>query len=198
MGNELIVHYEDQLAIHKICDTIVGLFPQPLDRPIVVVCIGTDRSTGDALGPLTGSFLQENGLNLFHVFGTLDEPVHAMNLKNILNYIEKNYSNPFIIGIDACLGRITSIGEIKVNAGPVKPGAGVHKKLPEVGHASITGIVNIAGHMEFVVLQNTRLSLVMKMAKQISTGILEADRICFQKSILQRIGFNMAHKRSAK
>ncbi|MFS0646532.1 spore protease YyaC [Siminovitchia sp. 179-K 8D1 HS] len=198
MGNELIVHFEDQMAIHKISDTIVGLFPQSVDRPIVVVCIGTDRSTGDALGPLTGSLLQEKGLNLFHVFGTLDEPVHAMNLENILNDIEANYSYPFIIGIDACLGRMTSIGDIKVNAGPVKPGAGVHKKLPEVGHASITGIVNIAGHMEFVVLQNTRLSLVMKMAKQISAGILEADRICFQRSMFQRIGFNMDNKRSAK
>lgn len=198
MGNELIVHFEDQMAIHKISDTIVGLFPQSVDRPIVVVCIGTDRSTGDALGPLTGSLLQEKGLNLFHVFGTLDEPVHAMNLENILNDIEANYSYPFIIGIDACLGRMTSIGDIKVNAGPVKPGAGVHKKLPEVGHASITGIVNIAGHMEFVVLQNTRLSLVMKMAKQISAGILEADRICFQRSMFQRIGFKIVNKRSAK
>ncbi|MBM7716815.1 spore protease YyaC [Siminovitchia sp. FSL H7-0308] len=198
MGNELIVHYEDPMASHKICETILGLFPRSVDRPIVVVCIGTDRSTGDSLGPLIGSFLQENGLNVFHVFGTLDDPVHAMNLENILKYIKAHYRNPFMIGIDACLGRIASIGDIKVNAGPVKPGAGVHKKLPEVGHASITGIVNVAGHMEFVVLQNTRLSLVMKLAKQISAGILEADRICFQKSMFQRMRFHMTDKRSAK
>jgi putative sporulation protein YyaC len=193
---ELIVHYEDPMAIPKMAENLLGFFPSYIDRPIVIVCIGTDRSTGDALGPLTGSFLQEAGLKLFHVFGTLEEPVHAMNLDKVLHSIETTFHHPFIIGIDACLGRLASIGEIKVHSGPVKPGAGVHKKLPEVGHASITGIVNIAGHMEFVVLQNTRLNLVMKLAKQISGALIEADRICAKKQMLRRIGINM--KRPAK
>jgi hypothetical protein len=33
------------------------------------------------------------------------------------------------------------------------------------------GIVNVGGFMEYMILQNTRLSLVMKMAEIISAGI---------------------------
>ena len=45
-----------------------------------------------------------------------------------------------------------------------------------MGDIHITGIVNVSGYMEFFVLQNTRLNLVMKMAKKIAAGIIEADR----------------------
>ena len=53
----------------------------PTYQPIVVICVGTDRSTGDSLGPLVGSHLNRTTtLRNLHLFGTLDEPVHAMNL----------------------------------------------------------------------------------------------------------------------
>ena len=79
--------------------------------------------------------------------------------------------NPRIIAVDACLGHLHSVGSIQVGMGPLKPGAGVNKKLPEVGEVHITGIVNVAGFMEYFVLQNTRLSIVMKMADIISRSI---------------------------
>lgn len=31
----------------------------PPTQPIIWVCIGTDRSTGDSYGPLIGTFLQQ-------------------------------------------------------------------------------------------------------------------------------------------
>lgn len=45
---------------------------------VTFLCIGTDRSTGDALGPLTGSKLVEHGFR--HVIGTLPSPCDADNL----------------------------------------------------------------------------------------------------------------------
>jgi len=69
------------------------------------------------------------------------------------------------------LGNLHSVGSIQVGMGPLKPGAGVNKNLPEVGEVHITGIVNVAGFMEYFVLQNTRLSIVMKMADIISRSI---------------------------
>lgn len=195
---DTIVHFEDQTAVHKISDALLDLLPSHKHQPVVIICIGTDRSTGDSLGPLIGSFLHEAGMNLFHVYGTLENPVHAMNLRDILDYVKKNYKKPFVIGIDACLGRLASIGEIKVGTGPIKPGAGVNKKLPEVGDAFITGIVNMAGHMEFVVLQNTRLNLVMKLAKKISAALIETDKIYDKKRTFQPIGINFAKRKSVK
>ncbi|RST70973.1 spore protease YyaC [Siminovitchia acidinfaciens] len=195
---DTIVHFEDDTAGYKISDALLDLLTYHKHQPVVIICIGTDRSTGDSLGPLVGSFLQEAGMKYFHVYGTLENPVHAMNLNEILQYVKKTYKKPFIIGIDACLGRLASIGEIKVGTGPLKPGAGVNKKLPEVGDVFITGIVNIAGHMEFVVLQNTRLNLVMKLAKKIAAAIIETDKIYDKKRTLQSIGFNFPKRKSAR
>jgi putative sporulation protein YyaC len=106
-----------------------------------------------------------------HIVGTLEDPVHAKNLENKIETVYTSYNNPFIVAIDACLGSSSRIGFIKVATGPLKPGAGVHKKLPHVGDLHITGIVNTCGYMEYLVLQNTRLSLVMKMADTISKAI---------------------------
>ncbi|MDT8903337.1 spore protease YyaC [Anaeroselena agilis] len=139
-------------------------------RPVVILCIGTDRSTGDALGPLTGSRLRT--LYTYpHIFGTLDDPVHATNLADSLQSISKVFSNPYIVAVDACLGRLESVGCVTVGRGPLRPGAAVNKDLPPVGDICITGIVNVGGFMEHLVLQSTRLNLVMKMADAIAFGL---------------------------
>ncbi len=139
-------------------------------RQIVVLCIGTDRSTGDCLGPLTGTKLKT--LNLFpHIYGTLDEPVHATNLEAQLKIINTAFAQPYIIAVDACLGKLENVGCVTIGHGSVKPGAAVNKDLPAVGNAYITGIVNVGGFMEHLVLQSTRLNLVMKMADTIAHGL---------------------------
>lgn len=136
----------------------------------VVFCIGTDRSTGDCLGPLVGHKLKDMNMANVYIFGSLDEPVHAKNLNIYLSKL-KEFKNPYIIAIDACLGKMERVGFINIKEGPLFPGAGVNKNLPSVGNISITGIVNVSGFMEIMILQNTRLSLVMNMANIISNGI---------------------------
>ena len=121
-------------------------------REIIVLCIGTDRSTGDSLGPLTGSKLKT--INLFpHIYGTLDDPVHATNLDTMLKFINATFTQPFVIAVDACLGKLENVGCVTVGRGSVKPGAAVNKDLPAVGNAYITGIVNVGGFMEHLVLR---------------------------------------------
>lgn len=137
---------------------------------IVLLCIGTDRSTGDALGPLTGAKLQSLHKSC-PVFGTLEDPVHATNLLVKLDMIHQQLPQSFIIAIDACLGKMEHVGSVTIGRGSLKPGAAVNKALPAVGDAYITGIVNVGGFMEHLVLQSTRLSLVMKMADIIAYGV---------------------------
>lgn len=176
--NELPIRiaHDEQLAALKIADSLSKQLPSvSVTQPIIFICIGTDRSTGDSLGPLIGTLLSEKNISPFHVYGTLDEPIHALNLDGKLKEIQEKHKNPYIIGIDACLGRMKSVGIIQIGDGPVKPGSGVKKELPPVGNIHITGIVNISGFMEFLVLQNTRLSLVLNMAKIISKGIYHAS-----------------------
>ena len=44
-------------------------------RELVFLCIGSDRITGDSLGPLIGYQLSPYCSRVFHVYGTLDDPV---------------------------------------------------------------------------------------------------------------------------
>lgn len=140
-------------------------------EPIIVMCIGTDRSIGDALGPLIGTELSQSGPRRYEVMGTLDDPVHASNLAQKLKWVMTNYQSPLIFAVDACLGRSESVGMVSVGRGSLKPGAGVNKTLPAVGQVYVTGVVNVGGYMEYFVLQNTRLSLVMRMARVAARGI---------------------------
>lgn len=146
----------------------------PQDRRIVIVCVGTDRSTGDSLGPLVGTALAREYSTSFDLYGTLEEPVHAMNLGDTLLKISRSSRQPFVIAVDACLGQVSSVGCIQVGSGPVRPGAGVNKELPPVGDIHMTGIVNVGGFMEYFVLQNTRLNLVVKMSEIIAQSLLSA------------------------
>jgi len=140
---------------------------------VILLCVGTDRSIGDALGPLIGSQLSESGPHPFEIVGTLDRPVHAANLSETVRRIEATYRQPLVVAVDACLGRAESIGVLTVGRGSLSPGAGVNKNLPKVGQIYMTGVVNVGGFMEYFVLQNTRLNLVMRMAKIAAAGIAQ-------------------------
>ncbi|MFC5406717.1 spore protease YyaC [Cohnella soli] len=171
----LKIPFNDPSVLHRLSQSLeYYLESLPQDRSIVIVCVGTDRSTGDSLGPLVGTALAREYSGLFELYGTLEEPVHAMNLADTLLKITRTSRQPFIIAVDACLGQVSSVGCIQVGDGPVRPGAGVNKELPPVGDIHMTGIVNVGGFMEYFVLQNTRLNLVVKMSEIIAKSIYSA------------------------
>lgn len=167
--------------VHRL---LFHLHQAPSLHNVVIICVGTDRSTGDCLGPLVGTNLARYKSPLFHLYGTLDEPVHAMNLQETIRTIYNRHENPYVIGIDACLGQTSSVGCIQVADGPLKPGAGVNKELPPVGDIHLTGIVNVGGFMEYFVLQNTRLNLVMKLSDIISGSLYSAIKEWNYRSVL--------------
>ncbi|WP_406566351.1 spore protease YyaC [Jeotgalibacillus aurantiacus] len=175
-------HVEDSMTPHRLARELAARYPSD-GRPIVFVCIGTDRSTGDSLGPLTGSLLEKRKLPHFFQYGTLKEPVHALNLEEVIERIRFLHHDAFIVGIDACLGHFKNIGYLEVGDGPVRPGAGVHKELPATGDIHIIGIVNAGGFMEHAMLQNTRLYLVNEMATMIADAI-HYSNILYRKDVM--------------
>jgi putative sporulation protein YyaC len=174
---EVRVDIADQEAAKKI-GLAVSRFCAEAGRPAssetVVLCVGTDRSTGDALGPLIGQHLKGAVPGGVHVYGTLDLPVHAANWRETLSRIDRYHAGALVIAIDACLGNLDSVGTVAVGRGTLKPGAGVQKDLPSAGDVYVTGVVNVGGFMEYFVLQNTRLNLVWKMHSVILAGLSEA------------------------
>lgn len=133
------------------------------------VCIGTDRSTGDALGPLVGTMLREAGCP--HVIGTLEHPCDASNLAGRLAEIPPGAT---VIAIDACLGQQASVGLFQVSNQPLMPGKSVGKALPVVGDYAVAAIVNADGPRQIHILQSTSLHLVLTMARQLASAIIEA------------------------
>lgn len=166
-------HWNDPLSAAQLA---VALAPIPMGLPLDIVCVGTDRSTGDSLGPFIGSALQkrkEEGVlpSYLQIYGTIHEPVHALNLDLTISHLTKNNRQSTILAIDACLGKVKNVGYISVKRGPLQPGTGVNKQLPALGDYHIIGVVNVAGFMEHVVLQNTRLSLILQMADVITEAL---------------------------
>ncbi|MCE3203240.1 spore protease YyaC [Paenibacillus sonchi] len=130
---------------------------------ITFLCIGTDRSTGDALGPLTGSQLLEQGFP--HVSGTMPSPCDADNLEARIAEIP---AGQIVIAVDACLGPPASLGYFLTADEPLRPAQSVGLNLPAVGHYSLAAIVDVYGPRPYRTLQSTPLHRVMVMAKQIA------------------------------
>ena len=148
-------------------------------KEAVILCIGTDRATGDTLGPMVGSLLSQNKCN-YKIYGTLKSPVHALNIKDYISLIYTSHNDPFVIAIDASLGKCSDIGKITLSKSPLHPGIGVNKKLPAVGDLSITGIVNMSGKQGLNMLQSTRLYTVCNMAMFIAGAILYSDTLRYE------------------
>ena len=163
------IDYKEPLAYYKIAE----LLYKYIDKDTTIVCIGTDKCIGDSLGPIVGSILKEMNLPI-PVYGTLEDPIHALNLKEKLSEINKLHETNNIIGIDACLGNEEDIGNIIIRDHPIYPGKGVGKSLPEVGNISIVGIVDSSKKSELFSNRNIRLSFIVNMCKTLCHGIVHS------------------------
>mgnify|MGYP000859742388 CR=1 FL=1 len=72
---------------------IVKAYLKSGKKEFVVVNIGTDKCIGDCLAPLVGTLLQEKGY--MNIEGTLDNPIHALNIATNLSTIDFKYDKDF-------------------------------------------------------------------------------------------------------
>jgi len=154
-------------------DSLERLLKRKLKRgqQLIILCIGSDYIVGDCLGPLVGYRLNSRQYRLI-VYGDFDCTVHSANLIETVDDINEKYENPFIIAVDSalCLDRV-QVGNVRLRDGGISPGIAFEKKLPYVGHVSITGITNFKSSFEKFI-QTTRMSLVMQLADFIEIGLI--------------------------
>ena len=175
MSEKLVVDCNDGDVRTKMYQYIQRLIEKQQNvhiRSIIMLCIGSDRYIGDALGPLVGTYLEENTDCI--VYGSLDRPVHASNLVKVIDTIHLQYQQPIIIAVDACLGNSNEIGKIEIWEGSLEAGIAVGACLPCVGNISIIGVVNASGRIGYLDLQSTPLSIVMKLSKCIGEALRDA------------------------
>lgn len=171
--NPIEVHYKNSFATIKIGHYLGS----QMNNNSAIICIGTDKCIVDSLGPLTGTMLSKENLNI-DIYGTLDKPVHAMNISDYIKIIKrKNYDK--VIAIDACLSNKKNQGVIEVREGAITPGKGIGKILPEIGDLSIIGVVDSSERDFHDLVQDTRLSLIYEMSEVICEGIVTALNMGF-------------------
>ncbi|MFA9424507.1 MAG: spore protease YyaC [Sedimentibacter sp.] len=168
--NPIEVHYKNSFAALKIGNYLA----EHMKDNFALVCIGTDKCIIDSLGPLVGTLLLKENFN-GDIYGTLNNPVHAMNINEYIKTLKKkNYDK--IIAIDACLSNKKNQGIIEIREGPITPGKGIGKFLPEIGDVSIIGVVDTSEKEFHDLVQDTRLSIIYEMAEIICDGIIVATK----------------------
>lgn len=140
-------------------------------RSPVVLCIGSDRVTGDALGPLTGHILTRQ-LNVpAYVYGSLFSPVTALNLEETVRFIGRRHAGLPVLAVDSSVGKAEDVGMIRILSGGLYPGSADGKSLPKVGDVSVTATVTDAPTAP---LTSVRLGFVYRLAESIASGIYDA------------------------
>ena len=170
-----------EIGVYESNEELANALKKHVKGEITILCVGTDRSTGDSLGPFIGTILKEQGYK--NVIGTISDPVHGQNLEERIKEIPENTT---VLAIDSALGRTKNIGKLMLNKGKLHAGSGVGKKLTPIGDFHISGVVNVFGSsdLNFLVLQSTRLNTVLEMAKITANAIMEAYPISKTKKVV--------------
>lgn len=103
------------------------------DKPILLFCVGAPRANGDCYGPVLGSLLRGHvNRHRVSIMGTMEKPIHALNLTKKIAEAKRRYSNHVVVAIDAAATR-GKVGQIAFGEGMLVPGAGCGKLLDPVG-----------------------------------------------------------------
>lgn len=104
---------------------------------IVFICIGSNKVTGDCLGPLVGSYLKS--MYKATVYGDMENPINYQNAEKIMKKVENNNGESLKVVIDSALGK--NIGDIIIDDGKVEIGKGLNKNKNIYGDISIKVVV---------------------------------------------------------
>ena len=157
---------------------LLKLFGIICHKPPIILCIGSDRVTGDCFGPLVGEQLVNfHNVNAF-VYGTLAKPVTAINLLAHVAFIKLKHHNCPIFAIDSSLGNRQDVGTFRLIADGIYPGAATGKKMPKVGDFSLTATVAPLG--TGLNLYGVKLGFVHNLANIAANEIAGALN-CFNK-----------------
>lgn len=166
-------------------DTVFALsqsLSRLLKRRPVVLCVGSDRVTGDCVGPLVGHLLKQRFDVPTFVYGGLDCPVNALNLCETAAFIAAKHTEPLLV-IDSSVGSRDDVGVIRLFKGAVRPGSATGKDLGSVGDVGITATVAPRNGD----LGAVRLQLVYNLAETIAAAVSQSlSRFHYNNSLLKR------------
>jgi len=140
----------------------------------VILCIGSDKVTGDCLGPMVGHLLTRRHNVPAYVYGTMEFPVTAKNLAAALSFIHTVHRGARVLAIDAALGNAKDIGMLFFRRQGLYAGKAVGKEFPLAGDYSVTAVVNSGGENDGSKLFSTSMYTVIRLAEQLAAAISAA------------------------
>lgn len=173
-------HIKKKLFVNRFSEIMYEKITNDRNEEIIFLCIGTDRITGDCLGPLVGSKLKRmlEYYNIYNVivYGCLEEPISYTNAERYIKFIKENYKNPCIVVVDAALSKKENIGKIYITKEKTILGKGINKNTLTIGDISIKAVVGKDYKIpkyNFNILQNISLNSVMQLSNILADGIYE-------------------------
>ncbi len=141
------------------------LIPQPMP---VILCVGSDKISGDSVGPLVGELLV-NRFNLrCFVYGVSGRSVNGKNLPEYIEFISRVHPDSPIIAVDACVSNCIPVGSIKVIGGGITPRRAVTNTANSVGDLGILGVVEKPSKDTLNTLMSVPLDNVLKISFKIA------------------------------
>lgn len=183
--------HADKIISDTLIKSILSLH-RPFSK-LVFFCVGTPLVTGDTLGPYIGTVLKKLCLPSAVIYGTQEEPVHALNLTKQWFAAKKKHPGSCFIAIDASFGPQNILGNICVENRPLYPGQGVGKTLPPVGDISITGVVCPNCRKQYRQLEAIPFSYIHALSDPIIHGIFQTLLYFFTSDILLHSDIHRLH-----
>ena len=158
---------------NNISEKIINIInrKKKIDKPkFTFLCIGTDKITGDALGPIVGSnienFIISKKIDNVKVKGNLENPLCN---KNINEY--KNIDDSITILVDAAVSNSYEVGNIIVeeNSTKIRYALKDMKKIPADISVKVVVSKNLEDeYLNFFMLQNIKLGTIIKLSEIVS------------------------------
>ena len=138
----------------------------------IIMCIGSNKVLSDMVGPLVGTILRKHNIKAY-VYGNLNNPITAINLKNFYAYINETHKDAKILVVDSSLGVFEQTGTIILKRGGIIPAALNGNKI-KVGDLSFLAVTLDNGLRNKLLLRGAKIELITKMAQIIARSIADS------------------------
>jgi putative sporulation protein YyaC len=146
------------------------------DSPILFLCVGSNKFASDSLGALVGELLKNYYKINEIVIGNMTHPIIAKNLNRTLNLIKEKYSNYRVIVVDASVGTLNNLYNVKLNNFGLQIAHQVNQNL--IGDISISCTTYIKGLNGLIITPMEQKRNIFFVANCIAHSIKTALDLC--------------------
>lgn len=144
-------------------------------KPVVFLCVGSNKIVADSLGALTGELLKKHYHISSPVLGSMTHPIISKNLNTTLNDIKTKYYNHTIIVIDSSVGKFQNLYNVRLNNFGLN--VSYQNSNSFVGDISISSVTYSKGINNLLILKSEEKKEVFKVANFIASGIYNSLKI---------------------